>query len=465
MSVRLRNSFGHSAFSPGAGGARSAVVRGIVAGAFLGVAAVAQSPIEQLTIGPLKLQKSVFMDLTASTNVDGISKETARLQGVEQEDVFLSYGFNFGISGRVYPDIDLNFSSDMMKERHFVRTDLNDDGEIPILGEATFDFTRTRGHLRYGFSLLHSAETEEEKQKVFVPSARRLQSVREVEQITDVGGTLGWTYERLSLLNTYHYIRTRFNEEFADGDENEENYSFDAKYELNRIFSLSFTHLLEKTEQIGLPDLPEFGWEKTTTLLLNSKLLQRPSLTYSVGFESEDQGAVEGEWEPIHNVVLSDYRNIGSNVKLSADATYSYEADPEAEDISFIYNVSLSHQMPYSITQTLQFTREPAETFGSTADSDQTTYSYSLNKDRLFLVNLSASFTAEREETKPVFSDGSTGPSEISDELIFDLNWQGPKALSRWLSLRRDYQYIYTDSTLEGTFDEHRLTLGVEVTL
>ena len=80
-------------------------------------------------------------------------------------------------------------------------------------------------------------------------------------------------------------------------------------------------------------------------------------------------------------------------------------------------------------------------------------------------MNLSASFTAEREETKPVFSDGSTGPTEISDELIFDLNWQGPKALSRWLSLRRDYQYIYTDSTLEGTFDEHRLTLGVEVTL
>ena len=60
---------------------------------------------------------------------------------------------------------------------------------------------------------------------------------------------------------------------------------------------------------------------------------------------------------------------------------------------------------------------------------------------------------------------GGVTPAEVSTDYIFDLSWRGDKRLSRWLSLHRDYQYIYTDSTDEGTYDEHRVTLGVEVTL
>ena len=465
MSVRTRNRFGQSAFSPGVGGVRAVTAGGVLTALLLGLSASAQSPIEQLTIGPLKLQKSLFADLTGTTNVDGISKERAREAGVDREDLYLTYGFRFGISGRVYPDIDLNFSTNLSRERHFIRTDLNDDGEIPFLGDANFDFNRSRGHLRYGFLLRHSASTEQEKQKVFVPAARRLQSVREVEQITDIGGTLGWTYERLTLNNTYNYSRTRFNKEFADGDENEQTYDFSANYQLNRILSTTFSHTLENTEQVGQPGSPETGWLETSSVRLNAKLLQRPSLTYSIGAEREEDGTNKAEWEPIHIVTLSDFRNIGSNIRLSADATYTYEEQPEAEDISFVYNFSLNHRMPYAITQTLQFIREPAETFGSTTDSDQTTYSYNLTKSQLFILNLSAAFTARREETKPAASDGTTGPTEVSDEMQFDLSWRGAKRLSRWLSLRRDYQYIYTDSSDEGTYDEHRLVLGVEVTL
>lgn len=440
-------------------------MRAAVAAGFLALTAGAQSPIEQLTIGPLKLQKSVFANLTATTNVDGLSKETARESGVDREDVYLTYGLRFGISGRVYPDIDLNFNTNMSKERHFIRTDLNDDGDIPFLGDADFDFNRSRGHLRYGFSLRHSANTEQEKQVVFVPAARRELSVREVEQITSMGTTLGWTYDRLTLSSNYTYMRTRFNEEFADGDENQQTAAISANYQLNRILSVSASHSLENTEQVGQPGSPETGWEKTSTVQLNAKLLQRPSFTYSVGAEREQDGENKGEWEPTHTFNLSDFRNIGSNVKLNANATYTLEEQPEADDISFVYNISLSHQMPYGIRQSLQLTREPVETFGSTTDSDQTTYNYSLNKSQLFIINLSASVSITREETTPKFSDGSTGPTEVSDDFIFNLNWSGNKRPARWLTLRRDYQYIYTDSSDEGTYDEHRLTLGVEVTL
>ena len=76
-------------------------MRAAVAAGLFALAAGAQSPIEQLTIGPLKLQKSVFADMTATTNVDGISKEKARDSGVDREDVYLTYGFRFGISGRI----------------------------------------------------------------------------------------------------------------------------------------------------------------------------------------------------------------------------------------------------------------------------------------------------------------------------------------------------------------------------
>ena len=440
-------------------------MRAAVAAGLFALAAGAQSPIEQLTIGPLKLQKSVFADMTATTNVDGISKEKARDSGVDREDVYLTYGFRFGISGRIYPDIDLNFSTNLSKERHFIRTDLNDDGEIPFLGDANFDFNRSRGHLRYGISLQHNASTEQEKQKVFVPAARREQSVREVEQVTTFSTLLGWTYERLTLNSSYSNSRTRFNEEFADGDDNEQNVALSANYQLNRMFSVSASHTLENTQQVGQPGSPETGWEKTSTVQLNANLLQRPSLTYSIGAEREEDGERKGEWDPTHTINISDFRNIGSNVKFNANATYSLEEQPEAEDISFVYNLSLTHTMPYGISQSLNLVREPVETFGSTTDSDQTTYAYNLNKNQLFILNLSAGLSITREETKPKFSDGSMGPVEVTDDFIFNLSWSGAKRPARWLTLRRDYQYIYTDSSDEGTFDEHRLTLGVEVTL
>ena len=465
MFVRTRNCLGLSAFSTRAGGARPALIRVAVAAGFIALTAGAQSPIEQLTIGPLKLQKSIFADLTGSTNVDGTSKEAAREAGVEREDLYMTYGFRFGISGRVYPDIDLNFSTNLSKERHFIRTDLNDAGEIPFLGDANFDFNRSRGHLRYGILLQHSASTEREKQKVFVPAARREQSLREVEQVTNFGSTLGWTYERLRLNSTYSNTRTRFNEEFADGDENEQSFAFSADYELNRIFSITASHTLENTQQVGLPDSPETGWERTSLIQLNSKLLQRPSLIYSVGAEREEEGDRKGEWDPTHTINLSDYRQIGSNMRLNATATYSLEEQPEAEDITFVYDLSLTHQMPHGISQSLLLSREPVETFGSTTDSDQTTYTYNLTKSGLLILNLSTTLTVTREETKPKASDGTMGPTETTDEILFNLNWNGAKRLSRWLSLRRDYQYIYTDSTTLGTFDEHRLTLGVEMTL
>ena len=440
-------------------------MRAAVAAGLFALAAGAQSPIEQLTIGPLKLQKSVFADMTATTNVDGISKEKARDSGVDREDVYLTYGFRFGISGRIYPDIDLNFSTNLSKERHFIRTDLNDDGEIPFLGDANFDFNRSRGHLRYGISLQHNASTEQEKQKVFVPAARREQSVREVEQVTTFSTLLGWTYERLTLNSSYSNSRTRFNEEFADGDDNEQNVALSASYQLNRMFSVSASHTLENTQQVGQPGSPETGWEKTSTVQLNANLLQRPSLTYSIGAEREEDGERKGEWDPTHTINISDFRNIGSNVKFNANATYSLEEQPEAEDISFVYNLSLTHTMPYGISQSLNLVREPVETFGSTTDSDQTTYAYNLNKNQLFILNLSAGISFTREETTPKFSDGSMGPEEVSDDFTFNLSWTGSKRPARWLTLRRDYRYIYTDSSDEGTFDEHRLTLGVEVTL
>ncbi|MFO1490882.1 MAG: hypothetical protein U1F77_10515 [Kiritimatiellia bacterium] len=130
-----------------------------------------------------------------------------------------------------------------------------------------------------------------------------------------------------------------------------------------------------------------------------------------------------------------------------------------------MYTFMATHQMPHGFHQSLSFTREPVSTFGSTTDSDQTTYNYTLGKSQLFLINLAAALTAQREITKPKTSAGETGPTETLDEYIFTLNWTGGKQLGRWLSLRRDYQYIYTDSSDEGRYDEHRLTLGLEATL
>ena len=121
--------------------------------------------------------------------------------------------------------------------------------------------------------------------------------------------------------------------------------------------------------------------------------------------------------------------------------------------------------MPRGFSQNLSLTRQPVETFGSTTDSDQTNYNYSLTKSQLFLINLSASLSANREITKPKTSSGEVAPTETRDQYTFNLNWTGGKPLSRWLSLRRDYQYIYTDSSDDDQYDEHRVTVGLEAQL
>jgi hypothetical protein len=196
----------------------------------------------------------------------------------------------------------------------------------------------------------------------------------------------------------------------------------------------------------------------TQRILLRFQVFDKPSFNYGFGFEKADVGDEEGDWDPIHNFTLQDSYQITSTLKLSGGATYEYDPNPEDDtDIAFTYGLALDHEISRTARQTLSASREPVNTFGSTATTDSTTYQYRFKKDDLFIYNLSFDFSVsykideqlETKEKDKVWTYGA-GLAHIVP-------------LSRQLNRKLEYRYTREDDQDEPELlEEHRVTLSYE---
>lgn len=232
-----------------------------------------------------------------------------------------------------------------------------------------------------------------------------------------------------------------------------------------------------------------YTWERTVTLdpldqateetvstfgltgTIPVELIRHPKITYSLGMSYEEEendatGVTEKTWEPVHTITASDDLQLSRSLRLSGSATWQSDLagnaiwqqnELETDEISFIYNISLEHQLAPMVQQVLTFTQEPEPTFGSTTDTKTTTYGYDFKWGDLLVKGLDLNFNANYEESTPLVEAAET---EQTTTLTVGLHHTRP--LSRKLNRIVSYQYTREDSNFHdaGPNEKHLAIYG-----
>ena len=130
----------------------------------------------------------------------------------------------------------------------------------------------------------------------------------------------------------------------------------------------------------------------------------------------------------------------------------------DEDEISFVYNVSLEHRLAPTDKHALTLTREPEPMFGSTSDTDTTTYGYDFSWGDFIFQNLKMTFNATYEESTPL--EEKAPETEKTINYTFGLNHTRP--LSRKLNRIVSYTYTSEDSNFHdfGPNEKHLAIYG-----
>jgi len=407
-----------------------------------------------LRVGPFDFTSKVYTEAVYTTNVEGERESEAEQ---EREDYYLVLGVDLISQADITPRTSLDLDTGIAMEKHFVRSDL-DNSEEPF-GRVRLKSNTEIGRLR--FMTFAAWERKSESADDVVLTGGRSKKTRNPSTTIDYGAEVRWDREPIRLGAGYEHTRERYEkEEFQDGDKDETTVDFDIAWIITPTLSLGYKLERTRTEDVNDPadDAP---WKTTETISLDWRLaiLERPTLTYTLGVEKEDTDEEKGEWEPTHTLTIMDRWDLTKALELQADASYSYEDKPEEDDIAFTYGVILSHEISRTADQQLSATREPRATFGSTAESDTTELTYNFVKRDLFIYNLEFRFMAGYETTK-------TPGQPTENVLSYETGLEHSSLVTRRLSRSLRYLYTYEDSNLEDEIlDEHRVELRYEFQL
>jgi hypothetical protein len=201
--------------------------------------------------------------------------------------------------------------------------------------------------------------------------------------------------------------------ESQEGDNDEWSYTGGVNYRLTDFLGLYYTY--ERTETTyphQTNSVREI--ENTHNMGVNGSLpwIRHPAITWSVGVESSNDEPTEREysWEPTYSIGASDSFAIMPTLLFAGSV--SWEREVKDDDISFTYNLSLSHTWG-RFKQALNFTQEPESTFGSNQDTKDTTFAYTIGISDVFIKGLSLSASFQYEIEEPLGDDAS---SSIDDE-------------------------------------------------
>ena len=279
------------------------------------------------------------------------------------------------------------------------------------------------------------------------------------ETVLFAGATL-MPVPKLTLLGSWQNTTTLFT--LSNEEEDETVYTADATLNLfswgGFYYNWERTITVEKlTDETTDETISTFGLRGAIPL----EVLRHPKITYSFGAayeeeEHQETGETTKTWEPVHTIMASDDFQISKSLRLAGGATWSSEvADDE---ISFIYNAKLEHQLAPKVRQALIFTREPKPTFGSTADTDTSTYGYDFSWGDLVFANLTMRFNATYEESTPLEEQ----PPETEKTTTYTFGLYHIRPLTRKLSRTLSYEYSSEDSNFHdsGPNEKHLAIYG-----
>lgn len=412
-----------------------------------------------MRIGPFDLDVNTAIQYIYTTNVDGNRKSEAVL---EREDHYIVWSIGAQLGGPTTPTADLTLNTAMSVEKHFVRDDLDTSSDPFGNILLTHDMELGRFQLPTVINFRReNTQDDDGTTRVFIPGQRKERIVQDTRSFSQ---GLNWRRDPLSFNSSYSYTQTRYQEaEFQDGDEDSHAANFGITWDVfrwggERRLSTFYNYSQDKTELKNRPSAPGSGeWSRSQSLGLSLQILSRPNLTYSFAYRKDD----DDDWRYTHTFSISDAWELSPTMIADARASYTIDEQPQDDDIAFVYSAGVDHQIGETLRHSLRMTREPVNTFGSTTDTDSTSWRYALTKSDLFFANLTFNFGISHEINKP--QGPGAGPKEESTTYTAGLSHSA--ALSRRLSRNISYLYRYETSNLEDEpIEEHRITVGLSFT-
>ncbi|MBN2562064.1 MAG: hypothetical protein JXQ75_14150 [Phycisphaerae bacterium] len=410
-----------------------------------------------LRLGPFDFDAATELEGVYTTNVEGERESEAT---AEMKDFYFIAGLNLNGVTRAVRNTTIDLTTAMSWEKHLEREDL--DNTAAPFGLASVDSKTEFSRYSLG-AYAEVSRTYESKDDVYVPGQRK---TRDESDNWKYGANLRWRRDPLEFSGEFKQSSERHkDEDFKDGDEDKTGWVFDVGWSPVRRLTLGYSYEREKTEYPYVPtnqtSPAEADWEVTERATIDwiLPILERPSVTYSIGLEKEDTETEKGDWEVTHRVGVSDMRDITSPlaaVSLAVSADYQYEKDPEEDDVSFTYGAEAIHELSRTAKQRLSAKREPVETFGSTADTDTTTLQYGFTKQDLFMYYLDFAVGTSYEIAKPAEDVGDTEKT-----WTYGASLSYSRKVSRKLQRKLTYSYQVESSNLEDEdLEEHRVTLS-----
>lgn len=434
----------------------------MAAAVMMAFGAVSQGQILQL--GPFGFDTETRLEAVYTTNVEQERKSEAT---ADRQDWYLVWSLDLSSSAEVLVDTTVSVDAGIAFEKHFNRPDL-DNTEYPF-GRFGVELDRPIGRITLNANVNYESTSESTENLYIPPNAGVSRKKRQTGTTFDYGAGIAWNGERLTLGADYEMSQERYDDdEYAPTESDDETLSYLASLQIAMIkgINVGVTYEKEFSKQIliNVPGGADVPREVTETITVDfdttQNLLERPQLSYSIGVQREYDQVQDGTqtpegWEIIHTFTLTDEYDISPRLNLTATASYEIEDTPEEDDVAFQYNATLTHEISARAEQTLSAQREPVNTFGSTADTDETEFSYSLKVDDFLMPNLAFDWSATYTISRPIEGD---------DERVWDYSVGLTHNIPINARLNREFSYEYTreDSNLEDELlEEHRVILSL----
>jgi len=413
---------------------------------FRGLGAEAQF----LKLGPFDIDSTATLDAIYSSNVDNVrpSEATERM-----EDYYLVGRLSLNADAELGKHIRINSAFTLSQEKHFLRPDLDDRSRSDPFGQ--IDISTDMDFGRYVVTVFYKHEsTFEQREAQFVEERR---SKRTFRRSDDYGARLTWRRGRVDWQAGIRGARDRYVEdEFKDGDQDTAKIDFSISWQVTKRITTFYAYDRNRKKLINEPEEYD-GWDDSHRVGTAILLLKRPNTTYSLAMVKQTSQGEEIGWEPAHTFSVSDALDLTKTLKLTGYATYTIKETQAADDIGFTYGANLDHQIARTAQQNLRATREPADTFGSSVDTDTTTVGYTFSKQDLFIYNLALTLGAQFKYSKPMGVDA--GDPEKTWTYIGDLTWT--RKVSRKMERAISYRYRRESSDVEDEdLQEHRVTVS-----
>jgi len=430
------------------GGARwlwvSAVITGVLA-----TSGFAQT----LRLGPMDITLAGTLEVAYDSNAEDIYPEE-EIPNLQMGDFYWMPGLR--LSSKSVPFFHngtFNLAGGIAYQDYFVRNDLDTELYNAIINfQAAFMRFKVGGLVGTDYSVDGSLDE-------FVPGGVS----RDPTLTHTANAFINWQWRKLRLETSADYTMERHDSIKYQAGDNDETTLFGAMY----LDLFSWGSLYYSWEQVVTTyvqtnrETTEITKEMGLTGGIPLDVFPHPHITYSLGFEYRDEEAdnpeaLDGTWEPKHTIRAEDSFHLSKTITLSGYA--QWENIVYEDDIGFTYAIFLTQLLGTRAQHSLSFEQEPRPTFGSTTDTETTTYGYNFGIKDLFIHHLSLSFAANYEESTPL----GPGDAETENTTRLDFGLNHTRQLSRQLSRVIAYVYSYENSNFhhDGAKQKHLLTYG-----